>query len=117
MVIINLVNSINDTLTDIVNDIKKYIDNVQEKVTEIELNIKSKDKNPKLIIDRFEGQIAVCENLNDASIVNVKKEKLPLNIKEGQVVNFDGNKYVIDFKTTSLLKKDIKEITKDLWEN
>ena len=41
----------------------------------------------KLIIDRFEGDFAVCET-EDLEFVNFPKAVLPLDAKEGDVIQF-----------------------------
>lgn len=111
-------NSLNvDSLSDVVNDIKRYLNNIQNKELEIENKIKSNEKISEIVIDRFEENFAICEGIRDNKIVAIKKEKLPVNVKEGSVLRYDGNKYVIDFEKSNLLKENIKEITKDLWEN
>lgn len=118
MVIINLTNNINiDNFVDIVNQIKKYLNNAQAKQLEIENSINSKKIKSEYVIDRFEGEFAVCENINDNKMLNIKKELLPINAKEGNVIRYNGNRYIIDFKKSNLLKENIKAITNDLWEN
>ena len=117
MVIINLTNSINESFADIVNEIRKYLNNMQDKELEIETKIDCDDRKTGLVIDRFEGEFVVCESIKGDKVINIKKEKLPVNVKEGNVLKYDGNRYVIDFKSTKLRKKNIKEITKNLWEN
>ena len=117
MVIINLTNSINETFTDIVSEIKRYLNNIQDKELEIENRINSNEKDSGIVIDRFESDIAVCENIEGDKVIQIKREKLPINVKEGNVLKYDNNKYVIDFNSTKLLNKNIKEITKNLWEN
>lgn len=117
MVIINLTNSINETFTDIVSEIKRYLSNIQDKEVEIENRIISNEKNSGFVIDRFEGDIAVCESFEGDKLIHIKKENLPINAKEGNVLKFENDKYIIDFKATKLLDKNINEITKNLWEN
>lgn len=117
MVIINLTNSINETFIDIVSEIKRYLNNIQDKELEIENRINSNEEKARLVIDRFESDIAVCESIEGDKVIHIKREKLPINVKEGNVLKYDNNKYVIDFNSTKLLNKKIKEITKNLWEN
>jgi len=63
----------------------------------------------KLIIDRFEGKYAVCE-LEDKSIINVPKYKLPLNCKEGDCLIRDAEgMYQKDSETTKIQEKRILE--------
>ncbi|NLK28116.1 MAG: DUF3006 domain-containing protein [Clostridiales bacterium] len=63
----------------------------------------------KLIIDRFEGNYAVCEG-EDKTIVNIPKYKLPLDCKEGDCLILDSDgMYQKDVKTTQHRDNKIKE--------
>ncbi|MCI8965835.1 MAG: DUF3006 domain-containing protein [Clostridia bacterium] len=75
------------------------------------------------IIDRFEGDFAVCENYNidedsDIKIENIKKELIPEDAKEGDiiVVNNDNQIY-IDYQQTKIRKQKIEELRKRLTKN
>ena len=72
------------------------------------------ENKTKYIIDRFEGQFAICET-SDLEYINISKELLPKRVKEGDVLLFDGEKYYIDIKENLKRKKEIEELTKDLW--
>jgi hypothetical protein len=69
----------------------------------------------KVVIDRFEGDYAVCEKENRETI-DIKKDILPKEAKENDVLNIEGDKIIIDIEETKKRKKDIEELTKDLWE-
>ena len=45
----------------------------------------------KYIIDRFEGDFAVCENYDTEEIIDILKEKLPNDAKEGDIIFKDDN--------------------------
>ncbi len=49
----------------------------------------------RLIVDRFEGTYAVCEQ-EDQTIVKIEKSKLPKGTKEGDVLIMDGDIISID---------------------
>lgn len=66
------------------------------------------------IIDRFEGEFAVCET-SELKFVNILKKDLPKDVKEGDVLEFDGKKYVLDIDETKKRKMEIDDLTKDLW--
>jgi len=68
----------------------------------------------KVIIDRFEGDFAVCEK-GDRQMIDIKKDKVPSTAKEGDVLNITGDKITIDIEETKKKKKEIEELTKDLW--
>ena len=67
-----------------------------------------------VVIDRFEGSFAVCEK-EDRTILNIKEECIPEGAKEGDVLDIQGDKISIDTKETEKRKKEIEELTKDLW--
>lgn len=62
----------------------------------------------KLIIDRFEGDFAVCEQ-DDKSFINVLKTELPTNVKAGDCLIWNGELYTIDSESTERKKKIIEE--------
>jgi aminoglycoside N3'-acetyltransferase len=69
----------------------------------------------KVTIDRFEGQYAVCEK-QDRTMVDILKDKLPLGIKEGDVLNIQGEIITFDTVETEKRKKHIEALTEDLWQ-
>lgn len=72
------------------------------------------------IIDRFEGEFAVCENYSeneDDEIImkNIEKKLIPDNANEGDiiVVSDDGEIY-IDYEKTRIRKEKMEELRKKL---
>lgn len=63
----------------------------------------------KVIIDRFEGDYAVVE-LPDMKYVNMPKELLPKNAKEGDVIAI-----ALDNNATSDRSKSINKLVEDVW--
>ena len=61
----------------------------------------------KYILDRFEGAFAVLEK-DDKTTINIEKSLLD-HAKEGDVIIFDANSYVVDEAETMLRKERIKE--------
>lgn len=61
-----------------------------------------------LTVDRFEGDIAVCQNRKTGEIVNVSKIELPEGVQEGQILKFKDNCYEVDYKETEDAQKRIK---------
>lgn len=68
----------------------------------------------KVIIDRFEGDFAVCER-EDRSMIDIEISKLPPKAKEGDVLDLSDDIITIDFEETERRKRKIEELTKDLW--
>ena len=79
------------------DDIK--IDSKDLSKDEIEL-AKKLDAIEEFSIDRFEGNIAILENRKNGNKINVEKEKLPKEIKEGDIIKKINDKYILDEKTT-----------------
>jgi len=68
----------------------------------------------KVIIDRFEGNFAVCEK-EDRKMLDIQRDKVPSTAKEGDVLNITDDKITIDIEETEKREKEIEELTKDLW--
>ncbi|QNB44998.1 DUF3006 family protein [Thermanaerosceptrum fracticalcis] len=69
----------------------------------------------KVIIDRFEGPFAVCED-EERKMINIEKEKLPKEAKEGSVLIIQGDEIEIDYNETENRKNRIKKMMDSLWE-
>jgi hypothetical protein len=70
----------------------------------------------KLIIDRYEGNYAICEN-EDKTTVPVPKYRLPLDCKEGDcLIQDDEGMYQKDVVTTSGKEKRIRDKMSRLFE-
>lgn len=70
----------------------------------------------ELIIDRIEGDIAVCENI-DRTTTNIPLILLPDGVKEGDVILKDENgEYVVDAEKTLERRQRIKKLLNNLWE-
>lgn len=76
----------------------------------------------RYIIDRFEGDWAVCEihdgNNNDVETVNIEKVKIPKGCKSGDVIceTADG-KYIIDKEESERLKQEAEALYKKALDN
>ena len=69
----------------------------------------------KVTIDRFEGYYAVCEK-EDRTMINISKDKIPHNSKEGDILIIEGDKIEIDTDSTAKRKKVIDNLMNDLWK-
>lgn len=69
----------------------------------------------KVTIDRFEEDYAVCEKEN-SEIINIEKSKIPYDAKEGDVLLIDENDIVIDIEETQIRKKEVEDLTENLWD-
>lgn len=70
----------------------------------------------KYIVDRFEGNYAICED-EDKVFVNIEHRLLPPEVKEGDclIMNDDGS-FSIDIKTTEDRKQVIQSKLDSLFE-
>jgi hypothetical protein len=68
----------------------------------------------KVVIDRFEGNYAICEK-EDRNMMDIEINKLPLGAKVGDVLEILNNKISINTADTEKKKREIEELTKDLW--
>lgn len=69
----------------------------------------------KVVIDRFEGEYAICEKESEV-MLKIEKSKLPSEASEGDVIIIDGDNITIDRDETQKRKERIEKLMKELWE-
>lgn len=69
----------------------------------------------KYIIDRVEGKYAIVEKEN-GDIYKISIENIKGDIKEGDILVNRLEYFEVDKNFTLNRKKDIENITKDMWE-
>lgn len=69
----------------------------------------------KVVIDRIEGDYAVCENLETKEMVDILLEDLPENVKTGMCLKFEDGVFMQDFEEEEERRKRIEEKRKRLW--
>ncbi len=70
----------------------------------------------EVIVDRFEGDFAICEKPN-REMMDIHKEKLPPNVKEGDVLMISGEQITIDPEKRKKREERIQDLMNDLWES
>lgn len=60
-------------------------------------------------VDRIEENIVILENRNINEMIEIEKDKLPQNIKEGDIIESIDNKYKINTKKTIITKNNIRD--------
>jgi Protein of unknown function (DUF3006) len=70
----------------------------------------------KVVIDRFEGDFVVCEK-EDRTMLNINKRDVPVDSKEGDVLDIDGDIIKIDSAETRKRKKSVQELSDNLWQD
>jgi hypothetical protein len=66
----------------------------------------------QIIIDRFEGEIAVCEK-SDRTMLDIPRSSLPAEAKQGDVLVVTGNTIRIDPAATAKRRKAAEEMMKE----
>jgi hypothetical protein len=69
----------------------------------------------EVIIDRFEGDFAICEKA-DRTMLNIPRSNLPPQAKEGDVLTIEGDSIALDTVATALRKKSVDETMRGLWK-
>lgn len=69
----------------------------------------------KVIIDRFEGGFVVCEK-EDRKMIDIKKVEVPVDAKEGDVLEIGKDQITIDVAATEKRKQEIENLAKNLWK-
>lgn len=67
-----------------------------------------------VIIDRFEGDMAVCEK-DDHTMIDIARINIPPAAREGDVLVL-GETITIDVRETEKRQALLKKLTEDLWE-
>lgn len=110
--------------------LKKIENNqIKEKQTE-DLNIENSDITQEEVelakkldavqefsIDRFEENIAILENRESGELINIEIEKLPEDVKEGDILKCINGKYILDKNRTKEETDNIKNKMDSLWED
>jgi Protein of unknown function (DUF3006) len=70
----------------------------------------------KYIIDRFEDDLAVCEDEN-GKMVDIEKSKLPKNAEVGDVIILENGHFRVDKEETDKRRKEIEDLMNELFED
>ena len=114
---------------DIFNSLENIIEKTLKNNKNKEINIKETDNITKeeidlankldaieeFTIDKFEDDIVVLENRDTRQIVNINKDELPNDIKEGDILKKINGKYFIDKDLKQETADRIKKKMDDLW--
>ena len=71
----------------------------------------------ELVIDRYEENIAICENRKTGEYIEISKENLEEGLKEGDLIKFENGKYVKNIEIQKKIEQEIKEKMNNVWEN
>lgn len=97
----------------IINEVKKL--DIGDFIKEISERMKQMEE--ELVIDRFEGNYAICENRKTGEIREIEREKLKQNMQEGSVIKKENGKYVQANEKQEEIENRIKEKMNQIWKN
>ena len=107
----DLINKLENSTKDILTKegIEQFIKEIEERLKMMENEIKT------YTVDRFEGNIAVCEDRDTKEMINIDKDDLPEEIKEGSILEYRNGKFYIDEQSQKEIEDRIKKKMDDLW--
>ena len=70
----------------------------------------------ELVIDRYEGNFAICEDRKTRKMKKISKEKIEKGLKEGSIIKYENGKYVQDIEKQKEIEKKINEKINNIWE-
>ncbi len=59
-------------------------------------------------VEKIDDNIVVLEDRNKNTFFNIEKNNLPNNIKEGDILDLEEGKYIINEYSTKKIKEDIR---------
>lgn len=68
------------------------------------------------IVDRFEGEFAVCEDQESGEQIDIAKSELSDDVHEGDVIFKSGEVFLTDSEKTKERKELIKRKFENLWK-
>lgn len=96
-----------------VNEIKKieigdFIKEVSERFYKME---------EELVIDRFEGNIVICQDRKTGKIKEIEREDIEEGLKEGSLIKEEKGKYVLAIEKQGEIENRIKNKMEQVWKN
>ncbi len=100
---------------DLLQNIGKQVKNVDEELMEL-LEERLIKMEQELVIDRFEGDVAICEERNTKQKIEIYKKDLPKGVKEGSILTFQEGKYQLSEERTKQVQNNIQNKMKQAWK-
>ena len=69
------------------------------------------------ILDRFEGEMAVLECLQDRTLVTIERVRMDEDAREGDILISDGEYWRVDADATKTRAEQIRTRMDRLWED
>ncbi len=97
----------------IANEIKKV--NINDFINEVMERIEKMEE--ELVIDRFEENIAVCEDRKTGKMVEIPRNNIEKNVKEGDIIKKVAGIYQKDIKRQEKIEKRMEEKMNQIWKD
>lgn len=110
----NFLEKLQEVAEKTIEQTKMKLENAEISEEEIELAKKLKAIQ-EFSIDRIEEKIVVLENRENKEKIEMEKDKLPNNLKEGDILKCINGKYSLEEKKTQNETERIKNKMNDLW--
>jgi hypothetical protein len=68
----------------------------------------------RMVVDRFEGNIAVCEDMDNQRTLEYPREILPEGVAEGDVLDGADGSFFINKDETGKRREDIRKLFESL---
>ena len=95
---------------DVKHELRNLIDLINKRM-------KTMEEGSIWVVDRFEENFAICENRETKEIRKINFNELPENLKEGNVLKLQNNKYEIELEEQQNIEKRIAEKMKNIWND
>lgn len=106
---------------EILENISKTIDNEKTidksgGLTKEEIELAQKlDAIEEFTLDRMEGNIAILEDRKTGKIIEIEKDKLPKETKEGDILDKINGKFILNIDKTNNIAQRISDKMQELW--
>lgn len=97
----------------IVNEIRRI--NISDFISEVTERLEKMEE--ELVIDRFEENSAICEDRKTSRIIEIPRENIEENVKEGDVIKKVEGIYKKDIEKQEKIEKRIEEKMNRIWKD
>lgn len=116
----DILNSIDNRLEgSIKNYDSSFVDNFIEELKQKLCNEKESSEskeNDMFVLDRIEGNNAICENMHNGELIDIDKNLIDKNAKEGDVLIFKNDMYLINKEENLKRREEINNLIDNLWK-
>ena len=110
----NFLEKLQEVAKKTIEQTKMNLENTEISEEEIELARKL-NAMQEFSVDRLEGNIVVLENRENGEKIEIEKNKLPSNLKEGDILKCVNGKYSLEKEKTQNETERIKNKMNKLW--